>query len=237
MSVNAPAWRPSLARLAAELAVIVLGVLLALWADGWVAERRDRAVERSRVEALRDNLEATRERLQDAREEAASAREALTLIAYWEDPAEAAERQDVISSGLLFGPAFTPEMNVYDDLKSSGDLALLRNGGLRQALARMDATFEQLALIQADLTMVQQLNFDPFVVREFSLAGALGPILDLDGLPTDAVVPDFDMRVLRNLALFKLDLVTQLLDLYEDAFDVMRQVEEAMGDAGGAGPG
>jgi hypothetical protein len=56
-----------LTHLGAELAVIVLGVLIALWADGWVAARADREIERNRVEALRDNVAATRIRLSGAR--------------------------------------------------------------------------------------------------------------------------------------------------------------------------
>lgn len=231
MSVTARTWRAPLARLGAELAVIVLGVLIALWADGWVAERRDRAVERSRIEALMDNVAATRERLRAAQELARSAREALTLIVYWEDAEEVGRHQDLISSGLLFGPVFTPEINVYADLKNSGDLALLRSADLRQALARMDATFEELDLLQADLTMVQQLNFDPFLLREFPLAGTLGPFLGLEGLPADAVATDFDLRLIRNLALFKLDLIAQVLAGYDDAFDVLRLVEAALLDA------
>ncbi|MEL7372957.1 MAG: hypothetical protein AAGJ36_00710, partial [Pseudomonadota bacterium] len=48
-------------RLIAELAIIVLGVLIALWADGWVADRQDRKKEAARIAALRDNVVATRE--------------------------------------------------------------------------------------------------------------------------------------------------------------------------------
>ena len=223
--------RPGLlVRLSAELAIIVLGVLLALWADSWVAARADRRIEQNRVEALRDNVVASRIRLEDASEEAQAAYEALAEIAYWKDPARVSGREDLVLRGLLFGPDFTPEVNVYADLKSSGDLGLLTNGELRQALARMDATFEQLALLQADLTMVQQLNVDPFVVREFALGATMGPYLGLEGLPADAPSSDVDPRILRNLALFKLDLVEQLLSQYADAADALDAVEAAMGE-------
>lgn len=219
-----------LTRLGAELAVIVLGVLIALWADGWVAARADREIERNRVEALRDNVTATRIRLADAREDAQAGYDALAEIAYWEDPSRVSQGRGTVLRGLLFGPAFSPEINVYEDLKSSGDLALLTNIELRQALARMDAAFEQLALMQADLTMVQQLNIDPFVVREFALGPTMGPYLGLEGLPVDTPDPGTDPRVLRNLALFKLDLVRQLLDQYAEATDALDAVEQAIGE-------
>jgi hypothetical protein len=175
---------------------------------------------------------ASRTRLADARDEAQAAHEALVQIVYMEDAAAVGQNAELILSGLLFGPIFTPEINVYDDLKSSGDLALLTNVELRQGLARMDAIFEQLALLQADLTTVQQLNFDPYVVRRLTLGSSLGPFLGLEDLPADASprMESDDMRTLRNLALFKLDLVTQLLAEYDEAADALDSVEEAMGD-------
>jgi len=228
MSTTRRNLRGLLLRSGAELAVIVLGVLIALWADGWAAERADREIERNRVEALRDNVTATRLRLDEARQEARAARGALIAIASWQEPARLGERSDLVLDGMLFGPTFTPEINVYDDLKSSGDLALLTNADLRQALARMDAIFERLALLQDDLTTVQQLNFDPFVIRELALGGILGPNLGLRDLPLDTPAPAFDLRVLRNLALFKLDLVSLLIARYDEATEALDAVEAAM---------
>jgi len=214
----------------AELSVIVLGVLIALWADGWVEERAERRIEANRVEALGDNVAATRARLQEAIEEARDSQEALATIAGWETAAAATGRDNVIVEGLLFGPLFTPEINVYDDLKNSGDLALLRNTRLRQALAKMDATFDQLHLHQEDLVSVQQLTLDPFVIREFALGPALARFVGLEDVPLDPVDTTVDTRELRNLALFKLDLVVQLLDMYDEAVDALREVEAAMQD-------
>ena len=197
-SVTSRTWRSSVARLSVELGVVAVGVLIALWADGWVTEQRERSIERSRIDALRDNVVATRERLRVAQAEARSAREALTLIAYWQDVDELSGNPGVVVSGLLFGSVFTPEMNVYADLKSSGDLALLRSADLRQ--------------------------------------GSLGPFLGLEGLPTDDAAATLDLRILRNLALFKVDMVSLLLDTYAEALDVLDAAEEAMtggGDQGG----
>ena len=217
-----------LVRLSAELVVIVLGVLIALWADGWVAQRADRRVEASRIAALQQNVTATRARLDRALGEATSAHSALTTTARWTDAAEVAGREQLVGAGLLYGPVFTPELNVYMDLKSSGDLALLRSDELRQALARMDATFEQLALLQADMVMVQQLNIDPFAIREFDLGPIVGPWVGIDDLTEESATPDFDIRVFRNLSLFKLDLVEQEIRTYREAMDALDDVEKAI---------
>jgi hypothetical protein len=216
------------ARLGVELAVIVVGVLLALWADGWVADRADRKEEASRVAALRENIVATRDRLNLALEQSVSVREALTSTAQWTEIRDMAGRAELVGNGLLYGPVFTPELNVYTDLKSSGDLALLRSTDLRQALARMDATFEQLALLQADITMVQQLTIDPFVIREFDLGPIVGPWVGLEDLPREPNNPDFDLRMMRNLSLFKLDLIEQEIQSYREAMEVLEEVDGAM---------
>ena len=52
-------WRLWSGRLAAELAIVVLGVTIALWADGWVAERGERREETARLQALTDNVTET----------------------------------------------------------------------------------------------------------------------------------------------------------------------------------
>jgi gluconolactonase len=223
-----------LGRLLAELGVIVLGVLIALWADGWVSDRAERRVEASRIEALRDNIDGTRARLVDARAEADDADAALREIVTWADPDQAVRDAGVVLRGLFFGPVFAPELNVYTDLKNSGDLALLRNAGLRQALAKMEASFDRLFLLQSDLVAVQQLRYDPYVLSEFSLSETLGPyVLGLDDLPRDPS-PTPNMRELRNLALFKLDLVTQLRRAYDDVDSALDEVEQQMGGTSAA---
>jgi hypothetical protein len=224
-----PHWRPSAARLVGELVIIVLGVLIALWADGWVQERAEREVEASRIVALGDNVSATRARLAEARSEAEGAAEALRQIALWEVVPELdRETERVLLEGLLFGPSFTPEINVYIDLKSSGDLALLRSAELRQALARMDAALEQLRLAQDDLTSVQQLNYDPFVIEHLSLDGGFAEYLGLEGVPRSRSPGPDGMRILRNLALFKLDLVSWLLTEIGQADQTLELVDAAL---------
>lgn len=114
--------------------------------------------------------------------------------------------------GLLFVPNCTPELNVYEDLKSSGELALLTNQRLRQALSAMEASVVQVAGAQEDTEAVQQLNFDPYRLARVDLRPILGPEL---GLPDAGPAPrpdlDFILTIdFRNLALFKLDLFVQM---------------------------
>lgn len=213
------------ARLVAELGIIVLGVLIALWADGWVSDRQDRDKETARLEALRDNVVATRERIETSRELADFVVGKLREVAYWEDLENFEEEKlGVLVPAYLAGPEFTPQMNVYDDLQNSGELALLTSDALRQALARMRSELDELQLSHDDLLTVQQLNFDPFAVQYIAISPATGFFLGLENLPVDPQPELPELRIIRNLALFKLDLLTELLEDYDAADEALQDV-------------
>jgi hypothetical protein len=132
--------------------------------------------------------------------------------------------------GLFYGPDFYPELNVYDDLKSSGELALLKNSTLRQSLAALDARLELVRAAQDDLTTVQQLTIDPYLVKRLDLLPLLGPLSGIDLTDEGSGV---DSRFLsdvefRNLILFKLDLVMQTEKVFEDADAALIAVEQSM---------
>ena len=114
------------------------------------------------------------------------------------------------------------------DLMSSGDLALLRSSDLRQALARMDASLEQLQFLQADLITVQQMNYDPFVIENLSLSDGFAGYLGVEEVPRSPPRSPLDVGVLRNLALFKLDLVRQLVRQLNVTDEALVAVDEAL---------
>ncbi len=205
---------------AAELALIVIGVTIALWADAWMGDRQDSHRENARLRALYTDTEETLVAISAARRDVSDAAVALRNILSLQPPYEPHnETLKLLRHGLLFGLAFHPEMSVYDDLKSSGELALLTNPVLRQTLSSMEAGLEQLRLTQADLTTVQQLNIDSYMVDHMELISFYGELTGLQqteaGLPAD--LGFVDDREFRNRVLLKLDLVTQLEAVLQEA--------------------
>jgi len=198
---------------AAEVALIVVGVTIALWADAWVGERRDAQRENARLTALYADTEETLKTISTAHIEASDAAEVLREVLRLRPPYEPyADTSGLLRHGLLFGLAIHPEMSVYDDLKNSGELALLTNHVLRQSLSHMESGLEQLRLTQADLTTVQQLNVDSYMVDHMDLMSFYGDLTGLDGAGNG---PRTDLsfiadREFQNRILLKLDLVTQL---------------------------
>ncbi|CAN5693741.1 hypothetical protein BH23GEM11_BH23GEM11_12520 [soil metagenome] len=226
--------RMVLERVVAQLAIIVVGVLLALWADAWVAARGERTVEAARLEALRTNVAATLEALREFDEGVEGTKLALRRLL---SPA-ARDRtlpndtlQALVLRAFLDVPSFDAQMNVYDDLKNSGQLALLRDPEIRQALAALDAHLQHIHLAQADLATVQQLNLDPYVIRRLDLPRLQGRYLGLEFPEADTLSePDMDFvgdREFRNLAAFKLDILVGVTGVSRRLESSLERVDRA----------
>lgn len=214
--ISASNWKHA----SAEVALIVIGITIALWADSWVGERRDAQRETMRLTALHADTEKTLAAISIVRDDASNAAIALRKILELQPPYEPEkETLDLLRHGLLFGSIFHAEMSVYDDLKNSGELSLLTDPSLRRLLSSMEAGLEQLRLMQADLTTVQQLNIDSYMVDHMDLVSFYGETTGSSQVNT-ALPASFDFvteRNFRNRVLLKLDVVTQLEIVLEEA--------------------
>jgi hypothetical protein len=235
MTDPGPRLRSLVIRAGAELAVIILGVTIALWADGWVATRNDRAVETARLLALSENVSQTLNTLRAELEQSDSAVVVLRRLAtakpdQWTGP----RVNDALLRGFFYISAFRPELSVYDDLKNAGELSLLRDAALRRSLSALASQLEQLRLQQDDMVTVQQLNLDSYLIRRIDLRPILGRYLQVDGLSslelsdlTFLNEPEF-----HNLVLFKLDLAEQMNAAFKRVERALITVEESISQIG-----
>lgn len=219
------------ARILAELIIIIAGVMIALWADSRVAARASRSTEGARLEALQANVHTTAAELHDYDERLERARHALRVLLASSRP-NARPAADTLRAAFVLGfldvLSLQPQLDVYDDLRSSGELGLLDDPNLRRALSAMQAARQDLASAIDDLATVQQLNFDPYLIRNTDMlllfpdstnAAASAYPNWLAGVLSD--------REFRNLVVFKLDLI----DVLDRAADRM---DEAVGRADSA---
>jgi hypothetical protein len=222
-------WKRLAARAMAELAVVVLGVSIALWADSRVSLHDRRAVESARLEALSVNVDDTlgdlRSYADETREVVAALRDVLT---FRDRPGPRDTMLRTIRDGFLGVPDFQPQLGVYDDLKSSGELALLTNAQLRQSLSAMDARLRQIAASQADVVVVQQLNLDRYLVQRLNLELLLGGQDDAARVPGSASTAFVSDREFRNLVLLKLDVIAGLSDAIANAEPELIAVKESI---------
>ena len=200
-------------------------------ADGWVAERHDRRVEAARLSALQENVQATLFELNKARDDAVAVAAALrVLISFPQHDHGNDAVEELLRPALLYVPTFYPEINVYDDLKSSGELALLTNSELRSSLANMDARLGLVRMAQDDMATVQQLNIDSYMMDNLNLRWFCGSITGLDdiaeaAMPDPAFISDMDFQ---NLLLFKPDLVTSVEKEFQNAADALIAVQRSI---------
>lgn len=221
-------------RLAAELWIVVLGVTIALWADGWTTDRREREVESAQLVALQGDLILTLEEVGDKREYADSVADALRqLVSFTYVDGEDDAVTEAARTGFFGIPEFQPELSVYDDLRTSGELALFSNAGLRRELSAMRARVDRLLAFEADLLTVQQLNVDPYFLRRFDLSefyrGRTG-FEDLEfpiGQADRGTGLTADMET-RNLALFKIDMLVQYSLKLDDVEDALLSVQQIL---------
>ena len=225
--------RPSRQRLVAEFGVIVLGVLVALWADDWAGARGRADTERARVRALDENVQETLRALDRELLAASEAEVALRAILDVESDLSSDEFRDAVLVGFFYGSEFAAEVSVYDDLKNSGELALLSDADLRRALSQMDASLRRVSLAQADFVSVQQLRFDAYAAERMNLRVVLSH-LELPGSESTESVDEFrDDPRFTNLVVFKLDLVDLMRSQFTDAqgalVNVVDQIERLAG--------
>lgn len=223
-------WRTLAPRLGLEFAVVVFGVFIALWGDAQVAARAERRIEAARLEALRAGITTS---LAELREFIGNLGDDRVLLRAILVPSAgtgetAARTTEAVAIALLGGTStFHPQLAVYDDLRSSGELSLL-DPGVRTTLSAMDQRLRRLDDAQKDLTTVQQLNFDGFAMRNVDLVPLLGGYLELDADMDPPTRGQYDAllasREFRNLAVFRLDLITNVLT-------VSRGLEEALQNA------
>jgi hypothetical protein len=120
-----------------DIAVIILGVLVALGFDGWVAERGDRALEVQYLSRLARDLRGDSVALAQYRGSAEAgeraARELLGLLG------QRNEATPATSIARLFSDAtrnayLTPNSPTIDELQSTGNIRVIRESATRDAI-------------------------------------------------------------------------------------------------------
>jgi hypothetical protein len=227
-------WGRLSGRLGLEFVVVLAGVFGALWADARVAAQAERRVEAARLEALDNSIEATLEDLVAYTGHLQRDR-ALLRTSLMRDGAVALPDDSLrlaVAVGLLGGTSqFEPQMDTYEDLRSSGELALLAPD-VRRSLSAMDQRLRRLEKALLDLTTVQQLNYDPFAVANVDMASLLGEFLDLE-IAEDPQIEGAYREVLasrrfRNLLVFRLDLLENILTETSTSEEALRAAAEAI---------
>ena len=137
-----------------EFVVIVVGVLMALWVDELREARDNAALEIEYLESFVTDLEADLAQFDEAeawmrRSEAAAA----TVLALYSGSPPTENPADLVmaveTAGWQAWPVIT--RNTIDDLRSTGNLRLIRDRTLRRAIAAYYTTIENVSIPNANM--------------------------------------------------------------------------------------
>ena len=155
-----------------EFVVIVVGVLMALWVDQLREARVNAELEIEYLRSLDTDLEADLMQFDSAdawmrRSEAAAA----TVLALYEGSPPTDDAADLAMAVETAGWQYVPSItrNTIDDLRSTGNLRLIRDPALRRAISTYYATVEGISIPLADMRNRIWAQYDGRV------ANVLGP--------------------------------------------------------------
>jgi hypothetical protein len=161
--------RPKLDRkLAAEFAVIVVGVFVALAAESWWSEREDRQYEREIREDMIVEFESNVRILDADIGENEEARKRLGMLEGLTDEALLALSDNELSGQLvpyLTWAGFDPEMGSVQALVESGNIGAISDRRLRQLLARWAGLLEKRRRINLQAVDFQHREVLPVIAR------------------------------------------------------------------------
>ena len=121
-----------------EFAIVVLGVLTALWVENWNSERKDRQLEAEYVVALLDDLSkdefALERNLTITEELVAYIQRTLEIMDGSFEPADAQEIVFAASNASRYTFA-AQSRDTYDDLLSTGNLRIIEDDAVRSSIS------------------------------------------------------------------------------------------------------
>jgi hypothetical protein len=160
-------------RVSAEFAVVVIGVVVGLAADGWrrdFDERRDEVsiLQRLQADLIQDSVQLTfgRERLLEKLQP-------LGRLAGLENVSETSAAEiaaDIAAASSYAWNVPSPNSTTFDELVSTGRLNVIRDASLRDGISRYyDAYADQISTIDARRTRFGPVSYE--LVRRADFAG------------------------------------------------------------------
>ena len=208
-----PVW----VRLAGELAVIIVGVLIALSADSWIDIRQDRRTEAEHLRALSEEFDESLAGLDLAREYKLKQMAALQRLLSSSVRALEPDSLDAwIYDGVYVTRAYVPVLSALRALEDSGELGVIGDPEIRRGLALLGTRLEMVSTGYNEFLVYHQTVVDPFIATELPAIQLLG---ERNGLPSvSGDRPDWSVLEsdrARGILVFKLSLIGNYLRALE----------------------
>jgi hypothetical protein len=160
------------ANLLLEILMIVVGINVALWFEGWFQDLQDAEIEEQYLAELRDDLLADIENLdaviKSGQTKSQRAEHFIDLLPTIADlPPEDQAEAIYTPSNYQF---FVPSDFTYRSMQESGDFRLLRDAKIKKSILRLDRRHKDIAILQENYLQAMDDGYIPLMMNRFDIA-------------------------------------------------------------------
>ena len=228
-----------------ELLVLVVGIFIGLQVDDWSQSRKDRVEEHLYLEELLEDFEANRTALLGSiskLEEIIPAMTALLEQSAMGTPDWSIGELNDAFRHIHRMPTFIPVERAFANLTGSGDLKLIRNRDLKNALAQYISASKLVELVQNTHEMELVQTFQPYVIEHMDFQAVFYQRVEDFPLPLaveeSRLLEVLGTREFRNNLTQKWTICTDLLDQHRGmqirTGEVIRILEAEIGKTKGS---
>ena len=209
-----------------DFLVVVVGLVIGFQIDTWWEGRKEARLEGAYLSEIREDFDANELALGVSI--AGTERNILSMIALLEESSLATPTMSVAELNEKFGsiqsmPTFVPISRTYTNLTGSGDLKLIQNRELKNALAEYYASADVIMLVQQTHEMELVQTFQPYIIDNLDYVAVRYSRVDEFPLPPPvddaSILEVLNTRQFRNILTQKWTISTDLLRQYQDQLE------------------
>ena len=201
-----------------DLVVVVVGLFIGLQVDTWWGNRQDERREGVYLSEIQEDFGLNKARLETTIRDLEKAIQNVVFLheqaALHEPTASAQELNDRFTS-ISSMPTFIPVDRAYRNLTGSGELRLLQNRDLKNAVAEYYSAAQVTMLVQNTHEMELVNVFEPYIIEHLDYLAVAKRRVDDFALPPPAdeaaILAAMRTRTFRNILTQKWVIATDLL--------------------------
>jgi len=200
-----------------EILMIVVGINIALWFEGWFDDLKDAETEQQYLVGLRDDLASDLKLLDSVIESNSAKLQRLSEIV--PDLPNLGDASPESQAQAMFTPSsyffFEPSDFTYRSMQESGDFRLLSDAGTKKRLLKLVRRYRLIDTLQGNFIQAMDDEYIPLVMSGFDLASAR---------VTDPAI--LDDQVFTNFFAYTYEDIEKRVNVYSSARDDARDLLE-----------
>ena len=206
-----------------DFLVVVIGLFIGLQVDTWWEDRKEQALEQIYLAESLEDFISNEARLSEARTGLERIIEAMVLLqeqSTLDSPDLDARTLNDRFALIQSMPSFLAVKRAYSNLTGSGDLRMIENRDLKNALAQYYARVDEIQMVMQTHEAELVETFQPYIIKNLDYAAVAYHRVDDYQLPPpideSLIVELLTTREFRNVTTQKYIIATDLLNLYRN---------------------